>query len=199
MDRKTSKQRTLHLVQLAILLALVIVLQVFGSYLRIGPVNFTLVLIPVVLGGIMLGRKAGTFLGLVFGLVVLVMGLTGADGGFVLWLMADHPVLTVLLCVVKGVAAGMVPACLYHLLKNKLKFGAVVIASAAAPLVNTGLFFLGSLLMLDTYGGNAAGQSAMYFLIFGCIGVNFIVELLLNIVVSPAVDRVVTVFKKRMR
>ena len=59
-----------YITRLAILLALVIVLQIFGSYIRIGTVNLSLVLIPVVLGGMLLGPLAGT----VFGTPVL-------DGG----------------------------------------------------------------------------------------------------------------------
>ena len=55
MDRATRKQRTLKMVQLAILLALVIVLQLFGSSIKVGATSFSLVLIPIALGGMLLG------------------------------------------------------------------------------------------------------------------------------------------------
>ena len=55
METSRSKQRTLQMVQLAILLALVIVLQLWGSNVKIGPTSFSLVLIPIVIGGILLG------------------------------------------------------------------------------------------------------------------------------------------------
>lgn len=59
---------------LAVLLALVIVLQIFGGYIKIGPVNFTLTLVPIVLGAVMLGPLAGLILGFAFGLVTLING-----------------------------------------------------------------------------------------------------------------------------
>lgn len=59
---------------LAVLLALVIVLQIFGGYIKIGPVNFTLTLVPIVLGAVMLGPLAGLILGFAFGLITLING-----------------------------------------------------------------------------------------------------------------------------
>ena len=53
METSRSKQRTLQMVQLAILLALVIVLQLWGSNVKIGPTSFSLVLIPIVIGVIL--------------------------------------------------------------------------------------------------------------------------------------------------
>ena len=69
METSRSKQRTLQMVQLAILLALVIVLQLWGSNVKIGPTSFSLVLIPIVIGGILLGPRGGGLLGLAFGLI----------------------------------------------------------------------------------------------------------------------------------
>ena len=66
-----KKQQTLQLVQLAILLALTIVLQTVGNNFKIGPVSISLVLIPIVLGGILHGPLAGGLFGLVFGLITL--------------------------------------------------------------------------------------------------------------------------------
>ncbi|MGN1062682.1 MAG: ECF transporter S component, partial [Candidatus Scatosoma sp.] len=64
---------------LAILLALVIVLQTALGSVKIGATSFSLVLIPIVLGGILYGAWAGAFLGFVFGLITLIYGITGAD------------------------------------------------------------------------------------------------------------------------
>ena len=63
---------------LSILLALVIVLQVFGSYIRIGATPLSFVLVPIVLGAVMIGPLAGLFLGFAFGLIVLPSPRTGA-------------------------------------------------------------------------------------------------------------------------
>ena len=180
---------------LAVLLALVIVLQVFASAVPIGATRISLTLIPIVLGAVLLGPLAGAFLGAAFGVVVIVVALTGGDP-FTFTLFGDHPVLTVALCLTKGAAAGFVAGLLYKAIRKKNEYAAVLTASLAAPVVNTGLFILGALLMSDTLNANfvADGTTVMYFLVIGCAGINFIIEFIVNAVASPAiytVERVV--------
>ena len=180
---------------LAVLLALVIVLQVFASAVPIGATRISLTLIPIVLGAVLLGPLAGAFLGAAFGVVVIVVALTGGDP-FTFTLFGDHPVLTVALCLIKGAAAGFVAGLLYKAIRKKNEYAAVLTASLAAPVVNTGLFILGALLMCDTLNANfvAGGTTVMYFLVIGCAGINFIIEFIVNAVASPAiytVERVV--------
>ena len=180
---------------LAVLLALVIVLQVFASAIPIGTTKISLTLIPIVLGAVLLGPLAGAFLGAAFGVVVIVVALTGGDP-FTFTLFGDHPVLTVALCLIKGAAAGFVAGLLYKAIRKKNEYAAVLTASLAAPVVNTGLFILGALLMSDTLNANfvADGTTVMYFLVIGCAGINFIIEFIVNAVASPAiytVERVV--------
>lgn len=180
---------------LAVLLALVIVLQVFASAVPIGATRISLTLIPIVLGAVLLGPLAGAFLGAAFGVVVIVVALTGGDP-FTFTLFGDHPVLTVALCLIKGAAAGFVAGLLYKAIRKKNEYAAVLTASLAAPVVNTGLFIFGALLMSDTLNANfvADGTTVMYFLVIGCAGINFIIEFIVNAVASPAiytVERVV--------
>ena len=185
---------------LAILLALVIVLQIFGGYFRIGMTSLSFVLVPIVLGAVMIGPLAGAFLGFAFGLIVLIYGITGADG-FTFILFTDHPVLTSLLCLVKGTAAGLVSGWIFRAFRNRNRYVGVVLASAAAPIVNTGLFILGALFMSDTLQQNfvADGTTVLYFLIIGCAGINFLVELGINLVASPAIFRVSEIVKRSFR
>lgn len=182
-----------RLTGIAVLLALVIVLQtVFGS-IKIGATSFSLVLIPIVLGGILYGWIAGGLLGFAFGFITLMYGVTGADA-FTAILFQDHPFLTILTCIVKATAAGIIPALVYKVFKEKHAYVGVFIASALAPIVNTGLFIIGALLMSDTIAGFAGGNSVsniMYFLIIGCAGVNFLVEFAVNLIASPSIYRVI--------
>ena len=104
---------------LAVLVALVVVLQVMSTLIgRLGGTPLSLVLIPVVLGAVMLGPLAGTLLGFIFGVVVAVCGVTGFDGWTFL-LFTEQPVLTVLLCLVKGTAAGAAAGLLNKLIARK--------------------------------------------------------------------------------
>ena len=173
---------------LAVLLALVIVLQIFGGYIKIGPVNFTLTLVPIVLGAVMLGPLAGLILGFAFGLVTLINGVVGNDV-FTFYLFSQQPVFTTVLCFVKAIAAGLAAS-----------YAAVFTAAIVAPVVNTGLFILGGLMMSGTIAGfmQSVGNTAsvVYFLIIGCAGINFLVELGLNLVAAPALYRVSGLFIK---
>ena len=108
----------------------------------------------------------------------------------------------VLLCVLffisrAWLAGGMVPF-------GIAAFAAAVLASAAAPVVNTGLFILGGLFLvgktLDANLANfgASGQTVVYFLVIGCAGLNFIAEFLVNLVVSPAIHTIVRAVGKKI-
>ncbi len=191
-----------NITALAVLLALVIVLQTFGSYIKIGATPLSFVLVPIVLGGMLLGVGAGAFLGFCFGFIVVVQGLMGVDA-FTMILLEDHPFFTVLLCLGKGSAAGALSALTYRWIAKKSKLGGAIAASVVAPVVNTGLFILGSLAFLqDTLQANfVSGTTVIYFLVIGCAGINFLVELAINLVCSPALHTVYGVagaqFKKR--
>ena len=197
---KNARVRILHLVQMAILIALIIVMQSFGATIKVGPTSFSLVLIPIALGGMLVGKGGGALLGLIFGIMTLMAGISGQDV-FTQILFQDHPILTSLICLGKGTAAGFGAGLLYELVSKKNKIVAGFLAAAAAPMLNTGLFILGALLVSDTLSANfvAEGSSVIYFLVIGCAGINFIVEFLVNLVVSPGLNLVVSVVTKNIR
>lgn len=187
-----------NLTGIAILLALVVVLQVWGGSIRIGTTPLSFVLVPIVLGGMLYGALVGGLLGFAFGLIVLIYGITGLDG-FTTILFNDHPFFTALLCLGKGTAAGIVPGLLFRFFQKKKTQIGVFAAAASAPIVNTGLFILGALCFLaDTLKANfvASGSSVVYFLIIGCAGLNFLVELTINLVCAPALYTVLKVVSK---
>lgn len=177
---------------LAILLALVVVLQTALGSVKIGATSFSLVLIPIVLGGILYGAWAGAFLGFVFGFITLIYGITGADY-FTMVLFQAQPVATTLLCILKGATAGFAAGALYKEISKKHEYAAVFTAAAAAPVVNTGLFIVGALCFFkNTLNANfvAQGSTLIYFLFIGCAGVNFLVEFAVNLIAAPSLYRV---------
>lgn len=190
----TSKNVTI----LGVLAAFVIVLQIFGSYFVIaGVVRLSFVLVPIVLGAILTGAVGGMTLGFIFGVLTLIMGVVGADP-FTFVLFSQHPVLTSLTCIVKGTAAGFCSGLAYYLIGKKNKVAAVFSASAIAPIINTGLFILGALLMSDTLNANFVqnGSTVIYFLIIDCAGINFLIELGLNLILAPSVYRIIKAVRK---
>ncbi len=197
--KKSKFYSAKNIATLAVLLALVIVLQLVGTVIgNLGVTAPSLVLIPIVLGAVLLGPAGGAILGFAFGLVVVLAGIFGMDK-FTFILFSDHPFLTVLLCLVKGTAAGVASGLIFKALRGKNENAAVITASLAAPIVNTGLFILGALLMSDTLNANfvADGQTVLYFLVIGCAGLNFIFEFIINAVASPAIYTVWRIVGKK--
>ncbi len=199
----SSKKKTLKMVELAMLTALVIVLQIFGGFIKFGPFSLSLVLIPVVIGSIVLGFKSGAILGFIFGFVVVIQCAMGIDaGGFILW--GINPILTALICVVKGTAAGLVPGLIYSAFNKKgtnngRHIAGAVLAAVSAPVVNTGLFICGlSAFFNSTLVEWAGGTDIMLYIITGLVGINFVIELCINIVVSPAIATIVRALDKRV-
>ena len=111
------KKQTENLVLGAILTAIVIVLQLLGGFIKFGPFSISLVLIPIVIGAAKCGVKIGTWLGFVFGAVVLLSG--GATAFFAVNVFGT--VLTVLL---KGAACGFAAGLTYKLLAKYNKYAA---------------------------------------------------------------------------
>ena len=201
-----SKKKVLKTVELAFLISLVVVLQIISALIPpvAGMVSITLTLIPVVVGGIMLGKRGGALLGFSFGVIVLINCMTALDpGGNILWNV--NPFLTAAICLIKGTAAGFVPAALYELIGGKCncqkkKFVATLVAALSAPIVNTGLFVVGMLLFFsETLKAWAGGTSVIQYIILGLAGVNFLVEFSINILLSPALVRISSAVKRKIK
>lgn len=203
--RKSQKQKTLELVQLAMLAALVVVLQIISALIPPigGMVSITLTLIPVVIGAILFGKKGGAILGFTFGLIVMINCITALDpGGNILW--NANPILTALLCLLKGVLAGFVPAVVYSAISGKKtmsvtkKVFATALAAMLAPIVNTTTFVIGMLLFFkETLTIWAGGQALIVYILLGLAGLNFLIEFIINIILIPAIIRIVDIVKKK--
>ena len=177
----------------AALTALVIILQMLGSFIRFGTFAISLVLIPIVIGAAVGGTKLSTWLGFIFGVVVLC---TDAAAFFAVSIFG-----TVLTVLMKGIAAGLAAGFIYRLFEKKNQYLAVVLAAIACPIANTGVFVLGSFIFfyktLEEWGIGLGYSNAIAYLFLGMIGLNFIFELLSNILLSPVVVRRLNVFKKQ--
>ena len=193
---ETSKQQSQKIAILAIFTAITVVLQFLSYFVRIGTFNLSLVLIPIVLAGVLYGPRYGAFLGAAFGIVTVIGCITAFDvGGNILF--NASPALTVLICMLKatlcGLAAGLVGKALYQVSPTLAVFAAAV----TAPVVNTGLFIIMALIFFrDILYTWAGGTNLLNYVIFGLIGVNFLIELGLNLIFSPSIFRVIKAVKK---
>lgn len=185
--------KTKELVGTAVLTAVVIVLQLCGSFIRFGGFSVSLVLLPIVVGSAMYGAFSGAWLGLVFGFTVLL------SGDAALFLAID-PLATFGMVLVKGTAAGLVAGLVYRAASRLNRTAATFAAAFICPVVNTGIFLIGCrLFFLDAIAAMAQsfgfeGPVHLYLLtVF--VGANFIFELLFNMVLAPVVIRIVDIGK----
>ena len=158
---------------MAVLLALVVVLQAFGGSITVGAVQLNFTLIPIVLGAILYGAIVGAALGFACGLVVLIQVIMGMVPFYTL-IWTNDPVVTTLTCIVKTTVAGLVSGLLFSWLSKKNGLVAVFVASGIVPVINTALFIVGCLF-------------------------NFFVEFAINLIVAPAIFRVIGILDKRFK
>ena len=105
-----------------------------------------------------------------------------------------------LICIVKTTAAGFIAGWVYRALSKKNTLLAVFVAAALVPTVNTGLFVLGCFIIMNTINAYLAGSgyTAVYFILILCAGVNYLLELAINLVFSPALERLVRLLSKKV-
>ncbi len=188
-----SKESTKKLVLGAVLTALVVVLQLLGSFIHLGPFSISLVLVPIVIGAAMCGYKIGGWLGFVFGVAVLLSGDAAA-------FFTVDVVGTIVTVLVKGTLCGLLAGITYKFVAKHNQYLAVMLAAVVCPVVNTGVFLLGCkvfFMSTITQWGIAEGFSnAASYMFLGLAGGNFIFELVTNIILAPVILRVIN-FRNR--
>lgn len=186
-----KKFSTRKLTGLAILTALVVILQflpVKGPFFLI-----TLTLVPIVIGSALYGAFAGAWLGFIFGVTVLLSG----DAAAFLTINIPGTIATVL---VKGTLAGLAAGLVYKLASKVNRYFGVICSALVAPVVNTGIFLLGCrLFFMDTVNGWAAAsgyENVGAYMILSLVGINFLIELGVDLVCSPVILRLINIRKK---
>ena len=192
-NRRISTQK---LVMGAILTALVVVLQfvalAYRALFPLAPFTITLVLVPIVLGAALCDTRIAGWLGFVFGVIVLV-----TDAGAFLAISVPATVLVVL---VKGTAAGVCAGLVYRLLEKKNRYFATAVAALVSPVVNTGIFLIGCRLFffetIKSWGLAGGFDNALSYMILGLVGINFLIEIGINIILTPVIVRLVNIRKR---
>lgn len=185
MNKNTKK-----IAGVGLLTAIVVVLQLLGSFIHFGPFSISLVLIPIVVGAALYGKWSGAWLGLSFGVTVLLSGDAAA-------FLAVNPAGTVVTVLLKGLLSGLVAGVLYSVLEKKNKGLATIAAAIACPVVNTGVFLIGcGVFFMDTLREWAGGTDVFVYMITGLVGFNFLFELGANLILSPTVIKLISLGRK---
>lgn len=170
---------------ISIFTALIIILQVIATYVNFGGFPITLTLVPIIVAGAVYGIQIGTLMGLIFGMVVSFMVIVGADpSGAVMF--ASHPIITIATCLLKGALAGAFGSFAYKKINNKK--AAIVVDAIITPITNTAILYISLIIFFD---------SSFTAMIAAFMSINFIIELLINILLAPGLTIVINRAKSR--
>lgn len=193
---ETKNQKKLNVVkmtELALMTAIVILMAFTPlGYLKVGAVEITFIVVPVAVGAVVLGVKAGAFLGLVFGLTSFAQCFGMSPFGTLLF--QQNPFGTAFSCIVPRIMVGIVPALVYGLLQ-KVHCNeniAIPVSCVLAPLTNTLLYlacvcFIFQQTMIDVY--QYTGKGGLYFLgwVLALVALNAILEAASSLIIGTAI------------
>lgn len=198
MSNNFTVDRTKRMVVISLFSALIVVLAFTVGYIPLGFMNATVIHIPVIIGGILLGPIDGGILGFVFGLTSLINNTVRPNiTSFVftpfysLDPQFSGSFKSVLICFLPRILIGVIAAYLFRMLsKTKLKKGAsLAITGFVGSMVNT-VFVMGGIYFL--YGESYAaaknmGFSALFSVIMGVVGMNGVPEAIVAAILTAAV------------
>lgn len=184
---------------LAVLIALVVVLQLFASAIPMFGITLNFSLIPIVLAGIFFGAYGGGLVGLVSGLVTFITTAVMGREPSTAFLFQASPVILTIVCIGKTTLAGVVAGILYRVIGKKNELIASYVAALTVAVVNTGIYLLGMVIMKNdvaSFLGTEATAGVVFVTVFGLIWLNFVLEIVVNLLIAPALYRIVSVIEK---
>ncbi|RHH70070.1 MULTISPECIES: ECF transporter S component [Vagococcus] len=203
--------KTKRLTLTAIFLAIIIVFSFTPlGFINLGFIKATLVHIPVIIGGIVLGPRIGAFLGLSFGLLSMTINtmtpsaLSFAFSPFIPVLGTNNGSLwAIFIALIPRILTGVVPYFIYKWLKSTNKVPeklSLFLSGVAASMVNTLLVMnLIYLVFQDAYSqlkGVAIG-SGLYKAVLSVIFINGVPEALVaGIAVSAITGVLIKIYQK---
>ena len=198
---KNNAAKTLWMVELAVLIAILAVLAVTGlGYISYGVVSITILHIPVIITSLLLGWKSGAVMGFAFGLTSMLLstfrGASAADLFFSPFGPHGLPLQSIIMCFVPRILLGIVPdrlaALFLHLFTKKDANGARTVAKvpayALASLLSTAMHTFLVLFCMFLWFVPAMSFTDKLSAVFGVvIGVNGVLEAVAAALIAPAV------------
>lgn len=206
-NQKTRRQKTVLLVETAMLTAIIAVMAFTPlGYLRIGPLELTLIMIPVIIGAVSCGPAVGAFLGGVFGVTSFIQCFMGSPLGAILVSVSMWK--TFIVCVVSRILAGLLCGLLFRICaKHDKKQGwSYIAASICGALLNT-VFFLGLLALLfwnvqfsPEQAASLGGVDTVLKTVIGiAAGMNAPIEAAVCAVLGSAIGKAVAAATRKMK
>ncbi len=192
-----ATQKTRRLVQLAILVAIMLILAFTPlGYLKVGAIEITFMTIPVVIGTILLGPPAGAFLGGVFGLTSFIQCFGMSAFGSAL--LGINPIFTFLVCMVPRILMGYLAGLIFQVIAphDKTRILSFAVSSLSGALLNT-ILFVGLLMLFFGYTDYMVamrGGLGLLAFLAAFVGVNGLVEAVVAFVLGTAISKALVQF-----
>ena len=192
-----KSKKTQYMTSMALFLAIEIILVVTPlGYIPIGPLNATTMHIPVIIAGIVLGKKAGVELGFVFGLTSLIKatiqpGITSfCFSPFVTIGTMSGNYKSLLIAFVPRILLGYLAGFVFEIMKknNRENLG-VVVGALTGAITNTVLVLSGIYIFFGEAYASAVGvqYSTLVTVLLGVVSTNGILEAILGAIISLAI------------
>ena len=190
-----NHQKIRDLVLFSILVAIIIVMSFTPlGYIKTFGLEITLLVIPVVIGAINLGPKYGALLGLAFGLSSFFQCFGFSAFGTALF--GINPYFTAFVCIVPRTLMGFLVGVIFNVLRQTLKHDIIahVIACVSGALLNT-IFFMTAFCLcfynteLVIGFRDSLGSTNVFMFIVLFVGINGLVEAVVNFVVGAAISK----------
>jgi uncharacterized membrane protein len=190
---KNLKLKNLVLLSLFIAIEIVMVLIPFLGFIPIGVLRATTLHIPVIICGIILGKKYGTIMGFVFGMLSLLTNtLSPTISSFVFSPFLSGSLFSIIIAIIPRMAIGYVSGLIYQILYQKNSLIAMSLASFLASLVNTILVMSGIYFLFGERYATMLGRSFNELLpyIITVISTQGILEAIVGMIISVMVSKV---------
>jgi uncharacterized membrane protein len=193
--------RTLWMAQTAILAAIVILMAFTPlGYLRVGTIEITFLMIPVVIGAILVGPGSGAVLGAIFGATSFAQAFLGMSP-FGAALMAINPFYTFILTMIPRILMGWLVGIIFKKLnqvdKTKGKIVSYIIASLSGALLNTVLFVGGLILLFGNSEYIRSFGETIITILGVLITINAVVEAIVCMIAGTAITKGLSVALSR--
>lgn len=200
-----NKNKTRFLTRLAMLIAVMIVLDVTPlGYIKYGTIEITTMMIPVMIGAAILGPTGGAILGAFFGLTSFMQCLgIPSISLFGSTLLSINPFYTFVLCMVPRIIMGVLSAYVFRWLSKIQPKGVLpyILSSLTAALTNTVLFTSLVIILFgssDYISGFRGGMSLLAF-VAAFVGINGLIEAVFCTIIGGGLANVLVKIGERTK
>ena len=199
---KNKKTKNLVLYAMFIAIEMLLVFIPFLGYIPIGPLRATTLHIPVIIAGIILGKKGGMIIGLVFGLSSLFYNtISPTVTSFVFSPFISGNILSAVIAIVPRVLIGYIAGIIFEKFqKAKINNNiGIIIAGLAGSLVNTILVLGGIYFIFGQSYAIAIGQdfNLLVTYLIGIITTSGILEAVVGTIIALFVCKPLLTYTKR--